>query len=122
MFWGSVQEREQWEYESGMASEHQNAYALSMMERKPDDRAAAEELVSLGRHVVVREAVIYCPLTDASMGTAMHLLGDFETQDEAAELARQDGADDGDCWVRVMSPKPVILNPYTPPTLDEIPF
>jgi hypothetical protein len=122
MFWGSIQEREEMEFEAGRATELQNAYAVSQMERKPDDRAMAEELVSLGRHVVVREAVIYCPRTDASMGTAVHLLGDFETQDEAAALAREDGADDGDCWVRVMSPKPVILNPYTPPTLAEIPF
>lgn len=123
MFWGNVQEREQAEYEAGMANEWQNAYAVSMMERKPDDRAAAEELVSLGRYVVVREGVIFCPRTDASMGTAVYMLGDFETHDEALELARSEGRDDdGDCWVRVMSPTPVILNPPTPLDPADIPF
>lgn len=119
---GSEQEREQWDYEMGMGTDLQNAYSISQMERKPDDRAAADELVSLGRYVLVTDYPIYCPRTDALMGVHRAMLGDFETHDEgvAALNAR---CVDSDPDERVH-----LLYNYTPPVavvpLDptEIPF
>jgi hypothetical protein len=109
------------DHQMGEASDLKNAYCVSQMERPFDDRAAAEELVSLGRYVVVREHVTYCPRTDASMGTVMSMLDDFENHDEALELARKEEMNDGECWVHILSPKTIILNPLIFQE-EEIPF
>jgi hypothetical protein len=117
----SIQEQEQADYEMGMATEQQNAYAWSMMNRKPDDKSAAEELVALGRYVVISEHPIFCPSTDASMGVATALLGDYETHDEAVEFCRgYEGSEDE--YVRILTPTVVVLNPPVPLTDDDIPF
>lgn len=121
MFGRSIQEQEQWDYEMGMATEHQNAYAWSMMNRKPDDKGHANELLGMGRYVVISEHPIYCPSTDASMGVATLLLGDYATHDEAVEFCRGYEACEEE-FVRILTPTVVVLNPPVPLTDDQIPF
>ena len=123
----SEQEREHLDYEMGSASDLQNAYAVSCMERKPDDRGKVDELLRVGRYVVVTETDIFCPRTDAGMGVHVALEGDYATQDEA-EMAAQElhdkwGSPYHDCGVRVLFPVPVVkVSNYVPPADDEIPF
>ena len=78
----SEQEREHLDYEMGSASELQNAYALSCMERKPDDRGKVNELLRVGRYVVVTEIDLFCPRTDAGMGVHVALEGDYTTRNQ----------------------------------------
>lgn len=123
MFWGNVQEREEWEYQMGAASELQNALTVSRLEMAPDDSGAINELVSLGRHVLVSEYPAYCPRTDALMGVRRAMLGDYEHHDEALEALRCRGEDaDPDEYVYIKSPVPVVLNPPVVLTDADIPF
>lgn len=80
-------EREEMEYQWGAASELQNALALSQMERKPDDRSIIAQRAKEGWWVVVLERTLYCPRTDAILGTDYHLEGYYASRQEAYERA-----------------------------------
>ena len=56
-------------------SELQAAFEVSMSEMKPDDTAEIFLLTTSGRWVVVHEFPVYCPRTDALMGTRKVVLG-----------------------------------------------
>lgn len=120
--WGmNPQQVEEWEYQMGAASEQQNALTVSRMEMAPDDRAAANELVSLGRFVLVSEYSAYCPRTDALMGSRLWMVGDYATHDEALAAMRERD-NDPDEYVHILSPVKPVLNPVPELTPDEIPF
>ena len=92
------------DYWMGAATELQNAFALSQME-KQDDTAAINELVSLGRFIVVCEGTAYCGRTDAIMGVARHMVGDFATFDEANDCLKAQGEGCEDFDFRIYQPK-----------------
>ena len=63
-----LQELEDIDYNIGAASEFQNAFAVSLMERQPDDSEKIENLVKQGKFVLFRIVEVCCPRTDALMG------------------------------------------------------
>jgi hypothetical protein len=102
----NIQEREEWEYRMGCASELQNALTRSRLEFT-DDSGSVRELTDAGRYVVVFESTAYCQSTDAIIGTRKTLVGDFATNEEAQALVDElnEGADE-ECSARVYCPKP----------------
>ena len=112
----NIQEQEEWDF--CPANECQNAYALSQMERKPDDGRAIDELLSHGRYVLVMFREDYCRFTDAFLGTNRMMLGDYETSEEAEE-AQAKYPDDSD--IAICAPRratvTVIVN-----SDEELPF
>lgn len=112
---------EHMDHEAGCASELQNAYALSMMERKPDDTAKINILVAAGRFVVVEQYPIYCPRTDAGMGIRKHCVGDYATRAEA-ELAAGAMMVDPDSNIGVLPYLPIQIPASEPIGADETPF
>lgn len=106
-------------------SEDRNLYAQSQMERPPDDTAAVNELLSLGRYVVVADRALYCRHTDAILpGRHRTLIGDFEHYHEAEECqkAEQGGLSDMDCDLLILSPQRSPSPPSPPLSDDDIPF
>lgn len=83
----SEQEREEQDYFP--STELQNAFAMSQMEREPDDSDSINELCSLGRFCVVEEGTVYCNRTDAIMGVHRTLIGDYATEGEAQECLKE---------------------------------
>jgi hypothetical protein len=80
------QEQEEADFRIGAASDLQNAYSLSCLDRKPDDKQKIDELVSKGRFCVVAWNVEFCRHTDAILpGRALHLVADFPSK-EAAQV------------------------------------
>jgi len=125
--YSSIQEQEDHEYRMGMASELQNALALSNMQREPDDTAKIDELVASGRHVVVSERPVFCPRTDACMGSHKMLMSDHPTRHEAEIACRE--LDDADAAAdyyeggNYVLPELVADTPYVSGHDDsEIPF
>jgi hypothetical protein len=102
-------------------SELQNAFALSRMERPRDDSQKIADLVSAGRFVVVISHPVYCPRTDASMGSFLSLDSHFD--DEAAAQARIEELGDMDESFAVIDQLSVPRNPQlVSAQSDEIPF
>lgn len=80
--WGNVQQVEQMDYEVGMATEHQNAFAWAGMNRKGDDIRISEALAA-GKHVIVEEGTEYCPYTDGILGSRKFLISVHENREDA---------------------------------------
>lgn len=123
----NIQELEEHEYRMGMASELQNAFAWSCMNREPDDSAKINELIAAGRHVVVSERPIFCPSTDACMGSHKMLMSDWATRHEAEiacrELDDADAQHDYDEGSNYVLPELVADTPYiSGHDVSEIPF
>jgi hypothetical protein len=119
----NVQEMEERDFEMGRATELQNAYAFSVMVRRPDDSVKIRELVAVGRYVVVADVLEYCPLTDASMGSRRVLVGDFATYDEALEECSKH--DDDEVYVTIVPPQVDVVHEVVVAervASDEIPF
>ena len=70
----SIQQIEDREYEEGCGTELENAFAISRMEREPDDSDLISTLVGRGFYVLVHVQAQYCPRTDASMGESQRLV------------------------------------------------
>lgn len=114
----NIQELEEIQYNWGRATEHQNAYALSSMERRLDDPKIAEELAK-GRFVVVDEIEQFCPITDAILPSYQVFVSAWDDRESAeAEVARimWEGRDIG--VLPIPLPEPI---PYSPPG-DDVPF
>lgn len=105
----------------GEASELQNAFALSQMEREPDDSDKVQALIAEGKIVVVSRHPIYCGRTDALLGDHTMLLGSFDDRDSANKFAsEQDQLSEEDIYVL---PHPAPPRVETPPLNDnDIPF
>ncbi len=121
------QEREEMDYQMGSASELQNAYTMSCLDRRPDDKGKIAELVAAGRFCVVAWNVEFCRHTDAVLpGTHRSLIADFATREEAEACRRakyEEWGDDGDgeCGIDIQGPPPPA--PPVPQTNEsEIPF
>jgi len=119
----TLQEQEELDYQMGVATEQQNAYALSCMERKPDDKAKINALVDQGRFVVVVRGPEYCPHTDALLpGSRQLCCGDYATREEAMAALLKEVGDDPDPDLNyTILPHPPVAD-YTPPTNENIPF
>ncbi len=108
-----VDELEEMQYQFGRMTEHQNAYALSMIEREPDDQQIADELAK-GKFVCVGLQERYCPFTDATMPSRQVFLSSHDTYEEAqAQPERYESE------IILPIPRPVYL-PVEPS--DELPF
>jgi hypothetical protein len=125
----NVQEQEQRDYEAGMASEAQNAFALSGMLRQPDDSAAIEAALDRGSFVVVVEHPVYCRFTDAILGSDRDLDSEHPTRAAAEARAAEVHADLGaaacEIGVYVLPPAPLAPpapRPAAPLTDDDLPF
>ena len=118
-------EREEMDAEYFAMSEHQNAYAISMMEREGDDPRVAAAL-SDGKHALVFRSIEYCPRTDASMGARLRLVSAHATRAEAIAAyevaADEEGSQDSDGWFVILPEPPAA--PVAPRVLsdNEIPF
>ena len=102
----NIQEREEMDYQMGMASEQQNALTVSRLTQKPDDRFKIDELVAAGRFCVIEDVIAYCPITDAIMGNRLYLVSDHATLAEANAAVSPEG--DFEAYQRVVGPMPVI--------------
>ena len=113
-------EREQWDYETGMASEQQNAFALSSMERRiRNDYPRAVELARSGRYVLMSDGEICCRFTDAVVGYDRILVGDYATPEEALAACLEDEGS------YILGPEQVVPKPpadYLPADCGECPF
>lgn len=117
------QEQEELDYQMGCATEQQNAYAVSCMDRKPDDTAKINDLVSQGRFVVVVEGPEYCRHTDALLPDARQLhCSNHATREEAMVALLKDVGDDPDPDLNyfILPRQPAAA--YVPPTDEDIPF
>ena len=76
----NIQEQEERDFNP--ATEAQNAYAWSRMNRRPDHPKIAEH-VAAGRFVVVHEVPQFCPHTDAAVGSRKLFGGAYATRAEA---------------------------------------
>lgn len=120
----NTQLREDMDYQMGSASELQNAHTLGRMsihEKNAKVNEQINELVNLGRVVLVGEVTAYCPHTDAPAGVHRHIVGDYATFAEA-DLARgeENEKNDGEVYFKIeykkATPPPVDLN------RDDVPF
>lgn len=109
------QYQEEMDFQMGIANEWQNAFAVSCLERKPDDSQQIAELVAAGRFVLVMQTEECCPRTDAVMGVRQTLLADFAERAGAEQYAATD--DTGDL---VVLPPPV--RSELAAITDDIPF
>lgn len=112
------QEQEQRDYEMGISSEWQNAYAISQLNREPDDSQIIQDLVTIGRFVLYSEYPVNCRLTDATLGYDKTYIADFATREEA-EAAMTSKSDYELEWLFIeprKKPEPVVIN------YDDIPF
>ncbi len=102
-------------------SEERNLYAQSQQERPPDDSAHVNELLSLGRYVVVCDSTMYCRHTDAILpGRHRSLISDHEHYHEAEEaLKTHESHEDAD--FSILSPQRT-PQPSQPINDDDIPF
>ena len=118
----NIQEREQWEYEAGWASEQQNALAVSRMNQPPDDSDKINEAIANGLYVVIEEGPAYCPITDAIMGSRQYLVTTFKTLEEASRYIGRLNREEynPDINYRVAGPTPKMTKP--PLTNDDVPF
>lgn len=109
-----------WDY--WMGTEQQNAFALSCMERQPDDTARCIEAVEQGKFVVVLTVPEHCPRTDAVMGSRVVFVSAHDTKDEAeAEMTKVDHSDGDYSYDIWPIPQPRYQEPVILPS-DDIPF
>ncbi len=118
----NIQEREEMDFNMGMASDSQNAFALSQMEwDRHNDEPKIVALVKAGRFVVTHHETRYCPSTDAIMGADVYYCNDYATREEAEfEAGRLVFESCGSMEVYVRP-----YNDYVPPVVvddSEIPF
>jgi hypothetical protein len=123
----SAQEREHWDYEAGCATELQNAFARSQMERDQGNVGETRTLLLLGYHVVVSVMAQYCRSTDAALGSRRRLVHSTLDGDEAKRMCRNLNEDIGDCdgefYYTVESPQEhTVALPPKPIDDDECPF
>lgn len=112
--------QEHLDHQMGYATEHQNAFALAQLTRRPDDSARIRELVGQGRFCVVEIGPEYCPYTDGILGSRRILVGDFATREEAGRAAAANEVPpDIDCVVEPFAVVPIVPKVYTE---NEIPF
>lgn len=113
------QEREQIEFEVGIASELQNAYLVGKLTAPPDDAQKACDLAKAGRFVVVTDRTTYCQATDAINGLHRTVVGDYATHEEAkaAVLAKAPEIDDEESLYII---PPIIENEDD--DLEDLPF
>lgn len=98
-------ELEEMQYQFFPQTELQNAFAVSRMEREPDDSYQINEALANGKFVVVTEGTEYCPRTDAIMGSRRCLNSIHDTREQAeAEVAAWQAMDpeaqcEFDCYI-----------------------
>lgn len=115
--------QEECEYEAGCATELQNAYALSQIERpRRNDQKKIDGLVAQGRFVVFTSAAVYCPRTDAILGCETVCVSDHATRAEADAAADAFGESDEDFAIGVEGPRPPAVTVETIFGDDDIPF
>lgn len=117
----SVQQQEEYDYQMGMASEAENAFAWNRMNMKPDDSAKIQEAIDAGKFAVVLDGPVYCPSTDAIMGSQRFLDSVHDTR-AAAEAKAYDLGDMDEIDVYVLPRADRPATPYVPLTDDDIPF
>lgn len=118
----SMHEQEELDHTFYAASEHQNAYALSMMEQEPDDRAKIESLMAQGFTVTYHLYERYCPFTDALMPSFWRYVRHHDNYDDALIDSLNDD-DDETLHIRpypnlTIEIEPIDLTIYP----EEIPF
>lgn len=102
-------------------TEERNLYAQSQMDRPPDDSAHVNELLSLGRYVVVCDATLTCRHTDAILpGRHRTLISDHEHYDDAVMAAKSHESHD-EADYHVLSPERP-KQPIPPINDEDIPF
>lgn len=78
-----------------MQHEFQAAFEVSRLTAEyPCEKTRIRELRAAGRWVVVDTWLVYCRYTDAVLGTAYKILGDFATEAEARELYEAENGGD----------------------------
>lgn len=77
------QELEHWDYEMGAASELQNAVSLSRMELPADHSCQIADAIEAGKFVVIEEGPVFCPRTDASIGSLRFIMSTHECYADA---------------------------------------
>jgi hypothetical protein len=114
------------EMDYGWESEAQRLFALSRMEREPDDSGKINKLVAKGWFVVAHRVAEYCPRTDAPMGESLQFVASYSRREfaeaHAQRLEESEPYTGGDYQVCVLP-----LQPYREPFVstvsdDEIPF
>lgn len=116
-------EQEDRDYEAGCATEFQNALAWSQITvSRRNDQAKIDALVAQGRFVVFTSTAVYCPHTDALMGSETILVSDHASRQEADEAADALGESDGDRMIGISGPRPHVALVETLFGDDEIPF
>lgn len=106
------------------ASELENAYAWSGMNRKPDDAGKINAAVAAGKFVVVEEGPEYCPSTDALLGSRKFLVSvhDSRADAEAALAAAESYCDEVGLYVLPRRPWPIVAVNHAPLTDADLPF
>lgn len=106
----NIQEREEMEYQAGLQTAHQNAFALSRMEhneRESQRRKRTEELLAKGFCVVVLRSPAYCFATDAIVGESEYFVSaskSYEVAHKRAEKINADDRLDDDTYAVVLQP------------------
>jgi hypothetical protein len=99
--------QEELDYQMGMASELQNAFAVSRMlaaeEGTTQDDPQIEQELAKGKFVVVIQGEVCCPITDALMASPYGFISSHDTREEAEKAALEQ--DDG---------YPVFVLPHAP--------
>jgi len=87
---------------------HQTGKAIRREEQAERTREISQAL-DAGRFAVVGHGPAYCPFTDATTGTATHLLATFATREEAeAEAAKHEA---GEIYFEVLPQLPQPARP-----------
>ncbi len=117
----NIQEQEEYDYNIGRATDHQNAYALSMMQRRYDDTRIAAELAQ-GKFVVVEECEQFCPFTDACLPSYKFFLSSWFVRDMAERQADHLVEQDPERNIQVLPYKMPELNESPTQPSDDLPF
>lgn len=67
-------------------NDFQNAYETAKMQKWDQVQKTMDEVRAqheAGKHVVIIEALAFCPFTDAAMGTKPYMAGAYDTREEA---------------------------------------
>lgn len=117
----NIQEREEIDYRIGCATELQNSYAASRLEREPDDTAKIRDLVAAGKFVLVAEVPDYCPRTDAAMGSRCWIASIHDHRVEAMGAHERLPIDEYDETCYRIEPRAPYSQPFSEVS-NEIPF
>jgi len=104
-------------------NDFQNAHETGKLIRYREQAARTAEInaaIDAGHFALVGTAPAYCPFTDATAGTATHLLATFDTREAAEARAAEYNQDETEVFFEVL---PRLPRP-TRPALDfeDIPF